>query len=135
MTKLMRLKKNPRKLRQEFVARFGCCALCKSTQKLEVDHIDPKAARYSKKTSKLWLLPEAKRLEELKNCQILCKKCHIKKTVKEIGYDLLPNQLILEIRALHIPGKVGAKALAKRFGLSKDRVRTILRKLSYRDVQ
>ena len=57
----------------------GVCAVCGTTENLEVDHLDPKekifniAHRLSVKNIK----------DELAKCQLLCKQCHAKKTAKE----------------------------------------------------
>jgi hypothetical protein len=61
----------------------GECRRCKSTTKLEIDHIDP-----SKKTMQIGLLFGKGQIlaavhELITQCQILCKKCHTEKTKSE----------------------------------------------------
>lgn len=57
------------------------CVKCDSTKRLELDHIDPK----TKVSHCIWSWSEERRNEELKKCQVLCKKCHKEKTKKEIS--------------------------------------------------
>lgn len=52
------------------------CIKCGSTEQLELDHIDPKL----KTTHNIWSWSKQRQQEELKKCQILCKKCHLDKT-------------------------------------------------------
>ncbi len=65
--------------RQQWLKENGPCKVCLSWENLEVDHID----RKTKVTHKVWSWREEKRQEELKKCQVLCKKCHQIKTKKE----------------------------------------------------
>ncbi len=53
-----------------------CCVQCGSKEKLELDHIDPK----NKISNAIWSWAEKRRIVELKKCQVLCEKCHKKKT-------------------------------------------------------
>jgi len=65
--------------RAAWIAENGPCAQCGSTEQLEVDHIDPalKDVRLKRHHSaRLWDWTESKRLAELANCQVLCKRCH-----------------------------------------------------------
>lgn len=55
------------------------CVVCGSTEELEVDHID----RATKVDHKVWSWSSARREAELAKCQVLCKSCHLKKTVEE----------------------------------------------------
>ena len=58
------------------------CVNCGSTEGLQFDHADPK-----KKAFSLWSRTTSKEkfLKELKKCQLLCRECHIKKTIEERG--------------------------------------------------
>lgn len=62
------------------------CIKCKSTKKLEVDHID--RATKTMNPSQLWKVSEKRLWEEIAKCQLLCQDCHIKKTVEERGQKL-----------------------------------------------
>lgn len=49
-----------------------CCAWCGATDELHLHHVDP-----SKKTShNIWGWSEARRLEEIAKCIVLCCDCH-----------------------------------------------------------
>ena len=52
------------------------CAKCGSTERLELDHIDPTA----KTSHNVWSWSKKNRDTELKKCQILCHGCHKEKT-------------------------------------------------------
>lgn len=52
------------------------CTKCKSIEKLELDHIDPK----KKISHKIWSWSKKRFLVEIVKCQILCEKCHKEKT-------------------------------------------------------
>jgi len=52
------------------------CVHCGSTDRLQFDHIDPKR----KNDHRIWSWSIPRLEEELKKCQILCTKCHCKKT-------------------------------------------------------
>lgn len=64
-----------RRRRDAWFKEHGPCP-CGSTERLEVDHVDP-----TKKVShRIWNWSDAKRLPELAKCQPLCHDCHLKKT-------------------------------------------------------
>ncbi len=69
------------KRRNEWIAANGPCALCGSWDRPEVDHIDPTQKKME--PARVWGLSLAKRLEELAKCQVLCHKCHAKKSALE----------------------------------------------------
>lgn len=55
------------------------CVICGSNQSLHIDHIN----RATKISHNIWSWSEARRLEELAKCQVLCRICHEKKTAQE----------------------------------------------------
>lgn len=70
---------------KEMVAYLGgSCNVCKSTQNLEFDHIDPSGKNFSIK--KKWTLPWEELEKELDKCQLLCLPCHKLKTDDENGH-------------------------------------------------
>jgi hypothetical protein len=72
--------------KQEAIASLGgVCARCSSTQRLEIDHIDP--ALKSFPISQLWSVSEERFYAELRKCQLLCKPHHIEKTSQEQSVD------------------------------------------------
>ena len=67
--------------RQEWVEENGPCKHCGTWDKLEVDHIKPDLK--SMHTASIWSRTAEVRKKELSNCQVLCKSCHLKKTLAE----------------------------------------------------
>lgn len=63
----------------------GKCVLCGSKKRLEFDHKDPKSKSFS-----IWgrSVSRAKFDSELKKCQLLCAKCHLLKTLSDLGRRL-----------------------------------------------
>lgn len=59
----------------------GKCVLCRSEENLEFDHKDPDSVefRIGSNPTLAW----ARVLEELKKCQLLCRSCHIAKSIQE----------------------------------------------------
>ena len=55
------------------------CVKCGSTERLELDHIDPSA----KATHAIWSWSKERQLEELAKCQVLCYSCHTEKTAAD----------------------------------------------------
>lgn len=71
--------------RQRLISMLGGkCAHCGSTENLEFDHLNPSDKEY--KISEILDFSEDKLQEEAKKCQLLCKKCHHKKTLEKQEY-------------------------------------------------
>jgi 5-methylcytosine-specific restriction endonuclease McrA len=70
-----------RKLMVEFFG--GKCERCGSEKNLDFDHIDPSSKEYD--IGKVMNYPNHVILAELAKCQLLCRSCHISKTIKEHG--------------------------------------------------
>ena len=68
--------------RAKYLAERGPCVQCGSSEKLEVDHIDPK----TKVSHRFWSWKTERLLEELNKCQVLCRNCHVKKTIADMGH-------------------------------------------------
>lgn len=63
----------------------GKCAICGCIpSEFEFDHIDPSTKEFTVSGYK-WNVPEDVFYNELKKCQILCKPCHMTKTIKSSG--------------------------------------------------
>lgn len=58
------------------------CTHCGSTDKLEIDHINPKDKLIP--LNKLWNIMYGLFIDELKVCQLLCKSCHKQKSDAEL---------------------------------------------------
>lgn len=63
----------------------GRCVQCGSAERLEVDHIDPS----TKVSHRIWNWSDARRLEELAKCQVLCYDCHKAKTRVDLTKPLI----------------------------------------------
>lgn len=113
--------------RAQFVEQLGGkCARCGSTDELHFDHIDPSTKEFC--ISKLINKSRERCDLELAKCQLLCKKCHVKKTTEEghvrgekNGQSKLTEDSVREARRRYIKGcrKNGYGALAKEFGVSR----------------
>lgn len=102
------------------------CVRCGSTERLEIDHIDPA----TKVTHRLWGWSRAKRAVELAKCQVLCHDCHNIRTGKQNGG--LPDETILGARREYAAGGVTLEQLADRHGVSVAAMRKAVRGLRYR---
>lgn len=65
----------------------GKCKICSSLDKLHFDHVDPK----TKVSHNIWSWSSERLREELIKCQLLCKDCHLKKTMKENNLTPVPH--------------------------------------------
>jgi 5-methylcytosine-specific restriction endonuclease McrA len=68
-----------RQRRTDWLAKNGPCRKCGSSDRLEVDHINPA----DKVSHAVWTWSDERRAAELAKCQVLCKPCHLRKTVAE----------------------------------------------------
>jgi len=59
----------------------GKCALCETTENLELDHIDPAAKSFD--IGEFWSIGWDRYLAELTKCQLLCRPHHIEKSRAE----------------------------------------------------
>ncbi len=72
------------KVRNDIINKLGGrCVSCGTTYKLEVDHVDNTLKTMT--VERMCYVSESRRMLELKNCQLLCKNCHIIKSVTERG--------------------------------------------------
>ena len=69
-----------KKRRRAWLKENGPCKKCSSLDALEIDHIDPK----DKVDHRVWSWTKKRKKKELKKCQVLCEKCHRKKTSKQM---------------------------------------------------
>lgn len=65
--------------RAEWLAANGPCVFCGSSERLEVDHIDPA----TKTSHNVWSWSRERREEELAKCRVLCYDCHKKVTSEQ----------------------------------------------------
>jgi hypothetical protein len=59
----------------------GNCVKCGSFDNLEVDHIDHKTKEFN--VMKNWGWAWERLLPEIQKCQLLCKTCHLEKSINE----------------------------------------------------
>jgi 5-methylcytosine-specific restriction endonuclease McrA len=69
--------------RSQWIAEHGPCALCGSSERLEVDHTDP--TQKLLKPARLWSMSpkNPRRIAELAKCRVLCYDCHMAKSKNE----------------------------------------------------
>lgn len=77
------LKRYHERRAQAFLLLGSKCTFCGATVQLEIDHID--ASQKSFPISKLRSVSKKRYLAELEKCQLLCKDCHVDKSIKERG--------------------------------------------------
>lgn len=113
----------------------GMCWKCMSTENLEFDHIDPstKCFEISGVYASLYSYTEDQMIEELRKCQLLCHKCHAKKTTVE-NRKLDPIQ-IRYIRKLYKSGKWTMSNIAERFKVDDSTISNIINRKTYSDVE
>lgn len=103
------------------------CERCGSTNRLELDHRDPK----TKVSHNIWSWSDDRRSKEIAKCQVLCNSCHQDKSNKEKVYGTnhgnckLDEKQIIEIRLLHSLGEQ-RKNIAAKFGISPPNVYEIV---------
>ena len=128
--------------KQEYIKLLGGnCAHCGSVDALQFDHIDA-----SKKTFTIGMrmtYPRDVVLEELKKCQLLCRKCHNKKTAKfKDGYERKPNgerinnskltgDQVKEIRSIL---NMTHQKIAEVYGVTRSAVSQIIRKETWKHI-
>ena len=74
-----------KRLRDEWIAANGPCRACGGSNELQIDHID----RLLKERPIEWSRAKAVVNRELLKCQVLCKECHLKKTIAETPSKLI----------------------------------------------
>lgn len=62
------------------------CAHCGTTEKMSIDHINNDRSDAKHMPNRLLLCSWDGVVAELKNCQLLCKSCHAKKSMRERGF-------------------------------------------------
>ena len=61
------------------------CAKCEAKEELELDHVNPE----NKVSHRVWTWSKHKRELEITKCQVLCKSCHLDKTISELQTPLI----------------------------------------------
>lgn len=95
--------------RAEFFKDKQC--LCGSTDRLELDHIDP-----SKKiTHNIWSWSTPRREAELAKCQVLCYTCHKAKSAKDAYQRFCPKGHDTEVTGRKPASGNGCRACAQEY--------------------
>ena len=116
----------------------GKCARCGTTDKLDIDHIDPETKSFTFGNN--WGAPLSVLNEELKKCQLLCRPCHIEKTRtdgsmkknpprgEKCGAAKLKESDVLYIREQYASGAKDGIQLAKQFNVDKTTIYNIIKR-------
>lgn len=73
-----------RRRRNEAIEQLGGkCTECDKTDNLELDHVDPSTKSFT--IAKSGSVSEERWKNELHKCQLLCRLCHVSKTLKDRG--------------------------------------------------
>lgn len=122
--------------RADWVNANGPCRHCGSREDLEIDHIDPRTKCFNPRA--LWLRSRAVREDELAKCQVLCAKCHTKKTAAELSGEggpgaKLPASTVRLVR--HDLGRgIQQWKLAAFYGVSQEAISAIRTGRSWRNL-
>lgn len=65
--------------REAWLRQHGPCVRCGSSERLEVDHVDPE----QKVSHRIWSWSKPRMEAELAKCQVLCRPCHVEKTHRQ----------------------------------------------------
>lgn len=78
-------KKRKKLHKQKCLERLGGkCVKCGTTERLEFDHIDKTTKKYKITSGLCYSLDRL--FEEVDKCQLLCKPCHIQKSIEQDDY-------------------------------------------------
>ena len=106
------------------------CVRCGSDTDLELDHVDSS----TKVSSTVWGWSQDRRDAELAKCQVLCRPCHLLKTVEAgdtpwgeaNGKAKLTEAQVRDIKARQASGERQAD-LAREYGVSRPTISNIIR--------
>jgi len=101
----------------------NACAICGSIDQLQIDHKDPVTKDFNV-TENLRCRTKADLLLEMAKCQLLCRKCHAKKTKNEghnkgerCGSAKLCRKDVAEIK-IKLQEGISLRKIAKQYGVS-----------------
>ena len=121
--------------RDVWVHENGPCQQCGSSDRLEVDHIDPTTK--SMQVRSIWSRRLDVREAELAKCQVLCFDCHLAKSKLDLRLvnqgAKNPSAKLSEIEAKYIlDSNESVAVLADRFGVGKTTVYDIKRRRKWK---
>lgn len=113
------------------------CALCGSSDRLELDHVNPE----TKVSHNIWSWSEIRRQDELKKCRVLCYNCHMTKSKTErakgtqkVKSHKLTNAQIIEIRELYSTGQYTYRELSDMYDVYFTAIGKIVRLENWKHV-
>jgi hypothetical protein len=118
--------------RDAWIAQNGPCIKCGSSDKLEVDHINPSEKVYA--VGGIWSACAEKREAELIKCQVLCHSCHVEKTHEYRERLGLTTNDIQNIRLLYDQEGMTYQNIAKRYKVGALRISKIVKRITWKDV-
>lgn len=123
----------------------GKCAACGATSNLQIDHVDPESKSFTV-TSCLGSLPKEKLWKELEKCQLLCRRCHRRKSMvdgsrnhgktdgENSHLSKMTEEQVLQIRSLFESGEMTQVALAEKFGMSRNGIADIIARRTWKHI-
>jgi hypothetical protein len=114
------------------------CVDCRSTERLELDHIDPT----TKTDHKIWSWRKSRRDEEIRKCEVRCRRCHPRRTAAQnkarwlrtgqpnLAQRKLDRQTVQQILAFIAAG-VSERRVALILGIGRHFVNGIQRRQCY----
>lgn len=109
-----------RNRRFEWLAENGPCQQCGSTRELQVDHKEPG----KKIAHRIWSWSTERLAAELAKCQVLCRRCHERKTALE--FARLPIEQMVALRREYEAGGISHRKLARKYGVCHQTVGRIV---------
>jgi len=73
----------------------GACVVCGARHLLEIDHINPNTKEFAI-AKRLAGIAEDKLWQEVDKCQLLCRKHHIEKSIREGSFNDIAREMICE---------------------------------------
>lgn len=127
-----------KKRRLKWLLENGPCVRCGSSTDLQVDHKNAQL----KVTHRLWSWSKEKRDKELAKCWVLCRSCHLTKTLamgemptgERNGRAKLSEENVLKVREEHEAGTSTIRELADRYGVHKSTILKVVRGNTWKGV-
>lgn len=121
------------KKRRDSYFKDKSCAHCRSTENLELDHINAEDKLIN--PANLWSMSDSnpRKIAELAKCQVLCHSCHLKKTYEQQEYvrgaknasTKYSDEFVLYLRARYDRGESNI-ALAREFNVTRFTMHNLL---------
>lgn len=127
--------------RQQWIDENGPCVDCGSSDRLEVDHIDPNLKAFEVRD--LWSRREEVRELELAKCVVRCYACHLTKSKtdwiiakRNFGSNSssakLTSEVVAEIRFKYANENTSIRKLAQEFNVGRNAIHKIVTYASWK---